>query len=291
MKIKAFILINIIFLLLACGKKTDPIPLDTVVLPEVEIEKAITLNDSGVLIKNTSKYVLYVEKAEVVNDCIKEYNLLSKVNPKGYYIDKKVIKGKDYIYRLFNVDEDIKVASKEVSKKITFNFPIKVEKFESVLMDDKYVKANLLFSDDLGYYEVYLNSKLVKKSKQMQLDLYLQDKDMNTIEIIPYDKYFNKGIVFKKDFVRYSKYLLSDVKGVKFIDKGDTFILSWDSVSGAAGYKIYNIDSSDKKLIKTVKENFQVLPKKYGCTFGIAAFNEYTESNLSTIDICGSGVK
>ncbi|UOD34029.1 hypothetical protein DSN97_07615 [Deferribacteraceae bacterium V6Fe1] len=291
MKIKAFILVNIIFLLLACGKKTDPIPLDTVVIPQVEVERTLTLTDNGVLIKNVSGYVLYVEKAEVISDCAQEFKIVAKIEPKGYYIDKNVIKGEDYIYRFFNVDEDIKVASKEVTKKITFNHPVKVEKFEAAFLNDKYVKANLFFSDEVGYYEVYLNSKLVKKSKQMQLELPLEDKDMNTVEIIPYDKYFNKGIVFKKDFISYSKYLLPDVKGVKFIDKGDTFILSWDSVSGAVGYRIYLIENADKKLIETSKENFQVLKKNGSCIFGISAFNEYTESNLSTINICGSGVK
>lgn len=292
MKIKILILASIIFLLFACGKKTDPVPLDTIVIPEVEIEKAITLSDSGVLIKNTGNYVLYIEKAETVNDCVQEYKLLAKVNPKSHYSDEYVIRGNEYIYRLFNVDEDNKVASKGVTKKITFNYPIKIEKFEYDLIDERYLKANLTFSDEVGYYEIYINSKLVKKSKQLQMELSFEDKNLNTVEIIPYDRYFNKGIVFKKDFIAYSKYLLPEVKGIKFIDRGDTFILSWDSVSGAKGYKIYFIDNNDKKLIETVKENFQILQKNdYGCEYAISAFNDYTESNFSTIDICGSGAK
>ncbi|MCB4204745.1 hypothetical protein LF845_07200 [Deferribacterales bacterium Es71-Z0220] len=291
MKIKTFILLSIFFLLLACGKKTDPIPLDTLILPQVEVEKVLKLDDNGVLIKNISKYVLYVEKAEVIGDCAQEFSVIAKIEPKGNYIDNNVTKGVDYIYRLFNVDENIKVASKEVTKKITFNYPVKVEKFESSLLSDKYLKAELYFSDEIGYYEVYLNSKLVKKSKQMQLELPLEDKDINTVEIIPYDKYFNKGIVFKKDFISYSKYLLPNVKGVKFIDKGGSFILSWDSVRGATGYKIYLIENTDKKFIEMSKENFRVLQKNGRCVFGISAFNDYTESNLSIINICGKSIK
>lgn len=287
MKFRLVFFALLFVVLSACGKKTDPVPLDTFKIPVPVVESIISLTEKGVTFNNNSNYSLLIEKADIVDDCVQDFKRVAVVKQKSLFDDTNVKKGEGYVYKLYNIDENLEIASKEAVKKIVYNQPVRVKNIKESIMSEKYLHLEIDFSDEIGYYEIYLNSKLLKKSKQNSVDVVFEDRDTNLIEIVPFDKYFNKGTIFRKNYISYSKFRLDDIKNIKVIKRESDYIVSWDSVTGASGYIVYIIEENEKRKLFEVVENFAIIPSKDICKIAVSAFNSYVENNAVEITLCG----
>lgn len=286
MRFKYFVLIFIMAILfVACGKKTDVISKDTFNIEKVNIDETIAITKEGVLFQNRSNFYLIVKKAVEENGCLTEFEEIARIEPKSSFIDKDVVLSNAYIYSLYNFDDKIKVASESVTKRVVYIPPVTVTNFDYKIMDDNVLEATLEFSDEIGFYEVYLNSKFIGKTKKSKLNLTLE-KPLNKVEIIPYDKYFNKGVKFLKEIPVVSYFALKEVENVKYVVRDTEVILSWSAVKEAVGYKVFAIVNSEPKLLKEVTENFCIVKKSSVCTYKITAFNKYYETEGVVVNIC-----
>jgi len=286
MRFKYFVLIfAMVALFVACGKKTDVVSKDTFNIEKVNIGETVAITKEGVLFQNRSNFYLIVKKAVEKNGCLTEFEEIARIEPKSSFIDKDVVLSNGYIYSLYNFDDKIKVASESVTKRVVYIPPVTVTNFDYKIMDDNVLEATLEFSDEIGFYEVYLNSKFIGKTKKSKLNLTLE-KPLNKVEIIPYDKYFNKGVKFLKEIPVVSYFALKEVENVKYVVRDTEVILSWSAVKEAVGYKVFAIVNSEPKLLKEVTENFCIVKKSSVCTYKITAFNKYYETEGVVVNIC-----
>lgn len=286
MRFKYFVLIfAMVALFVACGKKTDVVSKDTFNIEKVNIDETIAITKEGVLFQNRSNFYLIVKKAVEENGCLTEFEEIARIEPKSSFIDKDVVLSNAYIYSLYNFDDKIKVASESVTKRVVYIPPVTVTNFDYKIMDDNVLEGTLEFSDEIGFYEIYLNSKLIGKTKRSKLNLTLE-KPLNKVEIIPYDKYFNKGVKFQKEIPVVSYFALKEVENVKYVVRDTDVILSWSAVKEAVGYKVFAIVNSEPKLLKEVTENFCIVKKSSVCTYKITAFNKYYETEGVVVNIC-----
>lgn len=271
-------------LFVACGKKTDVVSKDRFNIEKVNIGETVAITKEGVLFQNRSNFYLIVKKAVEKNGCLTEFEEIARIEPKSSFIDKDVVLSNAYIYSLYNFDDKIKVASESVTKRVVYIPPVTVTNFDYKI-DDNVLEATLEFSDEIGFYELYLNSKFIGKTKKSKLNLTLE-KPLNKVEIIPYDKYFNKGVKFLKEIPVVSYFALKEVENVKYVVRDTEVILSWSAVKEAVGYKVFAIVNSEPKLLKEVTENFCIVKKSSVCTYKITAFNKYYETEGVVVNIC-----
>ena len=286
MKFKYFVLmLTFSLLFVACGKKTDVVSKDTFNIEKVNIDETIAITKDGVVFQNRSNFYLIVKKAAENNGCLTKFEEIARIKPKESFIDKDVVPSKRYVYSVYNYDDKIEVASESVAKGVIYNIPVTVTDFDYKVINDNIIEANIKFSDEIGFYEVYLNSRFVKKSKKEKLNLTLE-KPLNRVEITPYDKYFNKGVLFASEIPILAYFTLSEVEGIKYVVKEMETILSWSNVEKAEGYKIYALKDKSEKLVKEVGENFAIIKRDDICKYKITAFNKYFETEGSVVNIC-----
>ncbi len=285
MKFKLFSTLLIFIFVASCGYKNSPKSKDTFVIKSPD-NVSVYNTEKGIRITNQNdKYSLIVEKAIKGDKCIPKFEFLKTIKPKNGFIDENVKYGVTYVYRLYNLDNELEINSKPATVLKTYMPPIKVKNINVTYLSDDSILIKPEFSYEPLFYKVLLNGKLVFQTKKKEVKLILENKDINKVKIIPYDEYDNKGKSFVKEVINRKTTSVKPPKNIKVILGLENFIIVWDKVKGAEGYEIYNSYSKKTKKTNFPKVEFKKPPG--GCYyFTILSFNKYGKSNKKTINYC-----
>ena len=280
-RIKKLVFLIFLLFIFSCGKKTDPISKDNFIIPEANPSEILLLKESGVVLKNVGKkYTLLVEKSEIIDNCTSDFKILTKVEPEKEYLDEDVKIGGAYIYRFYNLDHYLKKSSLPVSKHIIYSPPIAVKNFQYEFEGENILRGDAEFSGEFSFFKILLNGKEIKISRQNSFEILLEDKDINSLKIIPYDNYLNEGVSFYREIVNKKRFFLKPPSGFDIIKTPEMYLLSWKRVDGAKGYKLYY---DDKHV--TASEPFSFIPFSF-CKIYVSSFNEVFESAKTEVDLC-----
>lgn len=282
---KIFLLFIILIIFIGCGLKTDPKSKDSF---QINKPKSVSINNSinGILIKNTQKdYSLIVERAIRTTECLTPFVHIATITEKSDFMDTDVTSGTVYVYRAFNLDTELNINSSSTVHSITYNTPITVSKTESIHMDNTSIEITPTFSEKPLFYVVTINNKELMKTRKTSFKLLLENKLNNIVNITPYDKYNNKGDTFSSTFINKNAAVILSPQNVQYISGKQNTFITWDKISGAAGYRI---SAKEKLLVETTNNTFRyTFSDNESClTLEISAFNQYYESAPTKLKIC-----
>lgn len=288
LNIKGLTVLLILFIIFinACGKKLDPKPKDSIIIPpprKVSLEN----REEGVYIKNNEEYTLFVEKSSIDDTkCSDNFIFLVKLKPEEGYLDRDVKESLSYVYRFTNLDENYGVESTFVSKSILYSKPIKITNFIISPKPTGEVTISLTFDKIPRGVHVKINNKDLGRFTDNTFTLLLEDKEQNTISITPYDKYNNLGVTKTVVYSNPRVYFITPPEIKNYIIDENSILINWDDIPYAKGYRLY--DTKSNKVLDT-KVNYAKLnlEKPNSCIeFYISSYNEQIESEKKYIKLC-----
>lgn len=281
--LKAVFLLYIAISIIGCGKKLDPRPKDSIIIPAPQ-NVILKNTDDGVYIKNNERYVLFIEKSSIDDlRCAEDFKFLVKLKPNEEFVDKNVIESHSYVYRFTNMDEDIGVESIFRPKSILFSRPIGIKSIVVTPNPNGEAFISLQFDRVPRGFLLKLNGKDLGRYSGDNVTILLEEREQNEIVVIPYDQYNNLGIEKKIVFSNPKIYFLTPPEKIKFIKDEGTIFLSWDVVPYAKGYRIYDTESN---LIIDTKVNYARLKSSKCADFYISSYNDVVESEKKLYRNC-----
>lgn len=283
---KLFLLL-VLSLSISCGKKLDPIPKESIIIPPPE-DIVLQNTDKGVILKNNGNYIVYIEKSSIDDkDCSEKFRYVVKVPQKGEFLDENVLESYTYTYRITNIDEIIGRESIPRSFNITYSPPISVKKFEIIPNSDGRVNILLYFNKKPRFFEVNLNGKELGNFSGDNITILLDDSELNVIKITPFDKFNNRGEVKTITYANPKIYFLYPPERISYIYDNGLAIIQWDPVVYAKGYKLFIVEKDiNYKEVADIKVNFVKISFKGCIDIAIAAYNDEVESEKKYFKIC-----
>lgn len=272
-------------MIFACGFKTDPQSKDSfqILTPEAVIVRNTA---SGISITNPqSSLQLIVERAIRTDKCLSPFQHLQRIPAKQQFVDSDVISGSTYVYRLFYVDPALRITSLSSVKTIIYAKPIVVSSIAVEQLTTSTLKVKPSFTAPPLYYTVFLNNKQIMKTRKSSFEFLLDNQLHNTLKIVPYDNFNNKGTAFTEDVINSSIAKVTAPQNIQSIIGLSNLFLTWDKVDGALSYIIM----INGKLHADTQHNSFIypLPIQPGCImFSIQSRNLHYQSSAQSLEVC-----
>lgn len=282
-----------VFMLYACGLKSNPVPKGTLDIPyPTAIDYAI--NSDGVAIYNGSdNYTLFVEKAD---ESIGFFNLagfkrVALINPKQTYTDTDVVNNRIYKYRFRHYYGKVKTYSPALMKTIKYYSPIKHSIINITYERNRRVCVYPGISDIVANTVVTINGTKMGEAKN-GIKTCFDDLPVNSATLsvmaIPYDYDNNTGIPYRQDFKRDTSKLNLPPQNIVVRRNGNDIVLTWDKEKGSPKYNIYITTNGKDKLIQQVDiELFRYSAKDNKCVdFKLSTIRNKQESKKISVSAC-----
>lgn len=282
-----------VFMLYACGLKSNPVPKGTLDIPyPTAIDYAI--NSDGVAIYNGSdNYTLFVEKAD---ESIGFFNLAGfkrvvLINPKQTYTDTDVVNNRVYKYRFRHYYGKVKTYSPALMKTIKYYSPIKHSIIKITYERNKRVCVYPGLSDIVANTSVTINGTKMGEAKN-GIKTCFDDLPVNSATLsvvaIPYDYDNNTGIPYMQDFKRDTSKLNLPPQNIVVRRNGRDIILTWDKEKNNPKYNIYiTTDGKDKFIQQVDVELFRYKATDNKCVdFKLTTIRNNKESKKMSVSAC-----
>lgn len=282
-----------VFMLYACGLKSNPVPKDTLDIPyPTAIDYAI--NSDGVAIYNGSdNYTLFVEKAD---ESIGFFNLagfkrVALINPKQTYTDTDVVNNRVYKYRFRHYYGKVKTYSPALMKTIKYYSPIKHSIIKITYERNKRVCVYPGLSDVVANTIVTINGTKMGEAKN-GIKTCFDDLPVNSATLsvmaIPYDYDNNTGIPYRQDFKRDTSKLNMPPQNIVVRRNGNDIVLTWDKEKNNPKYNVYITTNGKDKFIQQVDvELFRYSAKDNKCVdFKLTTIRNKKESKKISVSAC-----
>ena len=282
-----------VFMLYACGLKSDPVPKGTLDIPYPQaIDYAI--NSDGVAIYNGSdNYTLFVEKAD---ESIGFFNLagfkrVALINPKQTYTDTDVVNNRIYKYRFRHYYGKVKTYSPALMKTIKYYSPIKHSIINITYERNKRVCVYPGFSDIVANTIVTINGTKIGEAKNGMKTCF-DELPVNSATLsvmaIPYDYDNNTGIPYRQDFKRDTSQLNLPPQNIVVRRNGNDIVLTWDTEKNSPNYNVYITANGKDKFIQQIDvELFRYSAKDDKCVdFKLTTIRNGKESKKISISAC-----
>lgn len=283
----------IIFVLYACGLKSEPVPKGTLDIPyPTAIDYSV--GSDGVSIYNGSdEYTLFVERAD---ENIGFFNLagfkrVALINPKQTYIDTDVVNNRIYKYRFRHYHGKIKTYSPAVIKTVKYYSPIKHNNISVTYERNSRICVYPGFSDVISKTVVTINGTNVGEAKNGIKTCFKElPENSATLSImaIPYDSEENMGIPYRKEFKRDTEKLNLPPQNISVLRKDNDIVLTWDKEKNNPRYNIYITNNEKDKFIKQVDvELFRYEAPNDDCVdFKLTTIRRGRESKKISVSAC-----
>jgi hypothetical protein len=273
-------------MVLSCGKKTDPIPKSQFIYPQ-EDKVTLEVTHKGVLITNIyKKYNLIVYKS-LCENCGSQFKKIAVIEPEENYIDRDVVRKTPYFYQFIFKHSEYRVFSEPFVKRITYDVPIKVRSLQIIPISSKKIKINMTFNNTLHHYYLYLNNSLYYEGRDSSVEVELSD-GTNSISILPFDIYNNKGELYTKKIDTYNLQEPEAVKNLNYVISGDKIYISWDPSRNAKKYRL-KITINNRKNECFTEFNYyraDMVPNITCMDIEVTAENDYMISKSTKIRAC-----
>lgn len=282
-----------VFMLYACGLKSNPVPKGTLDIPyPTAIDYAI--NSDGVAIYNGSdNYTLFVEKAD---ESIGFFNLagfkrVALINPKQTYTDTDVVNNRVYKYRFRHYYGKVKTYSPALMKTIKYYSPIKHSIIKITYERNKRVCVYPGLSDVVANTSVTINGTKMGEAKN-GIKTCFDDLPVNSATLsvmaIPYDYDNNTGIPYRQDFKRDTSKLNLPPQNIVVRRNGNDIVLTWDKEKNNPKYNVYITTNGKDKFIQQVDvELFRYSAKDNKCVdFKLTTIRNKKESKKISVSAC-----
>lgn len=282
-----------VFMLYACGLKSNPVPKGTLDIPyPTAIDYAI--NSDGVAIYNGSdNYTLFVEKAD---ESIGFFNLagfkrVALINPKQTYTDTDVVNNRVYKYRFRHYYGKVKTYSPALMKTIKYYSPIKHSIIKITYERNKRVCVYPGLSDIVANTSVTINGTKMGEAKN-GIKTCFDDLPVNSATLsvmaIPYDYDNNTGIPYRQDFKRDTSTLNLPPQNIVVRRNGNDIVLTWDKEKNNPKYNVYITTNGKDKFIQQVDvELFRYSAKDNKCVdFKLTTIRNKKESKKISVSAC-----
>lgn len=282
-----------VFMLYACGLKSNPVPKGTLDIPyPTAIDYAI--NSDGVAIYNGSdNYTLFVEKAD---ESIGFFNLagfkrVALINPKQTYTDTDVVNNRVYKYRFRHYYGKVKTYSPALMKTIKYYSPIKHSIIKITYERNKRVCVYPGISDIVVNTIVTINGTKMGEAKN-GIKTCFDELPVNSATLsvmaIPYDYDNNTGIPYRQDFKRDTSKLNLPPQNIVVRRNGNDIVLTWDKEKNNPKYNVYITTNGKDKFIQQVDvELFRYSAKDNKCVdFKLTTIRNKKESKKISVSAC-----
>lgn len=282
-----------VFMLYACGLKSNPVPKGELDIPyPTAIDYAI--NSDGVAIYNGSdNYTLFVEKAD---ESIGFFNLagfkrVALINPKQTYTDTDVVNNRVYKYRFRHYYGKVKTYSPALMKTIKYYSPIKHSIIKITYERNKRVCVYPGISDIVVNTIVTINGTKMGEAKN-GIKTCFDELPVNSATLsvmaIPYDYDNNTGIPYRQDFKRDTNTLNLPPQNIVVRRNGNDIILTWDKEKNNPKYNVYITANGKDKFIQQVDvELFRYSAKDNKCVdFKLTTIRNKKESKKISVSAC-----
>lgn len=286
-------LIITVFMVYACGLKSDPVPKGSLDIPyPTAIDYAI--NSEGVAIYNGSdNYTLFVEKAD---ESIGFFNLagfkrVALINPKQTYTDTDVVNNRVYKYRFRHYYGKVKTYSPALMKTIKYYSPIKHSIIKITYERNKRVCVYPGLSDVVANTIVTINGTKMGEAKN-GIKTCFDDLPVNSATLsvmaMPYDYDNNTGIPYRQDFKRDTSRLNLPPQNIVVRRNGNDIVLTWDKEKNNPKYNVYITTNGKDRFIQQVDvELFRYSAKDDKCVdFKLTTIRNKKESKKISVSAC-----
>lgn len=281
-----YLCIFLIIFLISCGKKTDPIPKSQFIYPQ-EDKVTLEVKQNGVLITNNDKkYNLIVYKS-LCENCGNDAKEIAVIEPEESYTDKDVTRKTPYFYRFIFKHSEYKVFSEPFVKRVTYDMPIKVKNLQITPISVNRIRLNMTFTNTLHHYKLYLNDNLYYEGRNPILEVNLV-QGKNSLSILPFDIYNNKGEIFSKKIDTYNLQKPSPVTGLDYVISGENIYISWNTSANANKYKIkIKAKNVTREYLTELNYYRTKFPHNITCVgIEVTSENDYMASESAEIRAC-----
>ncbi|MDY6820786.1 MAG: hypothetical protein SVN78_04095 [Deferribacterota bacterium] len=285
--VKLISLFTILLLVLACGKKTDPIP-KSQFIPPAEDEVFIEVVKGGVLVKNNDKdYNLIVQKS-ACEGCGGVFKELATIKPEGQFLDRDVKEKEQYFYKFMFKHPRYDIYSNYFIKRITYLKQVAIKNIEIIPIDNKTISINLDFTDTIRHYKLYINDELYYDGRNERLEGITLKERYNKVSILPYDIYNNKGRLYAQRIDTFDLNRPKKVENIDYVFDDGNLYISWDRVNYADKYSLkIKIDGRVMEFAQEVNYFKTQVPQHIKCIdIGLQAENDFFKSGYKNIEIC-----
>lgn len=277
MKYFSFLLLLLI-VLTACGKKTDPVAIETLESAAPPEKVVIKATPEGFFIANNEDGALLIAKGIHIGDKCPEFTKLKVLAPKTDFIDTDVKEGQDYSYQIVQRTIKYKLVSEPRIYPVTYSIPPFVE---SATVENNSVTIKP--SGDFIRLDVMSKGKSMIQTGKINFEI---TSDISEFSIVLTDKYGNKGVPYSVAVKREKPKTLDELTGLTTAYLGGSLRIVWDSVENAESYETKVCDSS----CETYKSNLPFINHKKAfdkCVdITVKALNSEATSKAKTTRYC-----
>lgn len=281
------LLIAALLILTACGKKTDPIPKNTLEDARPPKNVIVRAQEEGFFIANNEEAIIFVERAVRDGLSCGIYEPVVTLTPKQDYLDTDVEIDKEYSYKLVKQTLKYKLISEPREYPVTFSPPPNVEDADVMIGGDNII-VDIKSTHPYTRMDVYTGGESIIQTGHDSFTINPEEVKDHTLSIVLMDIYGNKGTGYSIDLTPPKQPLpLEDITGLNAAYLGNALRIVWDSVENAANYEVTVCQDVSCETIKS-KLPFIAYEKEFDKCIDIAvkALNPEQSSNTAKYRYC-----
>jgi hypothetical protein len=268
-------------LLLSCGRKTAPVPKETLVLPPPEWVN-ISTTDDGVLIENPSDEIVIVERAfsEVGDLRFPYYTFLARISPNSNYTDNTTERDSRYIYRLSTKHKRYDINSAPITRTVSYRGRVAIDSVKAAMVGER-LCVSMTPTRNVSYITTTINGQTVSPDKD---GCYGAPLSTNVLFVaVPYSENDVPGMAYSERIDVTGSGRLVPPQNLQVLRRESSLILNWDSLPNVNGYRVVNVDE-DVQITETV---YTFRGKIDGCVkIQVYALYDMGESTPVTVESC-----
>jgi hypothetical protein len=274
-------------MIVGCGKKTDPIPKSAMVDLSPVAAVFLSVTDEGVLIESAESENILIEKGVSDGESCSFYNFLTQSGPKSSFLDKDVVEGQKYFYRIKKKTVKYGLTSSPVVFQITYAKPLRISGSAFTDTEDGYA-VSISSDDDFMRMDVYSGGKSIIQTGKTDFFINKNDVKNSKITLVLTDMFGNKGKSYSIEFPVVKPIVIPQaVTNLQAAWLGESLRIVWDDVENAEYYDVKVCENVSCETV-TAKRPYTIYKKeiKECADITVTAVNGSFRSNNTTVRYC-----